>query len=268
MISDAQALKGRQTETRPASPQDANVSWRGYRRLHIRLISAAPPALNRLNSAYVMPNKLTQSGTGNFAFQDIHDSNFALLNLLQQSSGMGITPILLSRSGNTALRATRNAVVDANSLATYLPGTSYFPRVPEPVNTGAIDGLLSSLQGGDQPKLVTLDFIINLLGMTRSDSSQWNGTWEDEAIRACLRDLKGTVPDQAALVVRWNRNTSFPYRALLSSDDSRRYIGNMPTLTMYRENAGGGAGWPFDEPVWVPNLRFPDRVAPYIFTAV
>ena len=201
-------------------------------------------------------------------FQDIHDSNFALLNLLQQSSGMGITPILLSRSGNTALRATRNAVVDANSLATYLPGTSYFPRVPEPVNTGAIDGLLSSLQGGDQPKLVTLDFIINLLGMIRSDSSQWNGTWEDEAIRACLRDLKGTVPDQAALVVRWNRNTSFPYRALLSSDDSRRYIGNMPTLTMYRENAGGGAGWPFDEPVWVPNLRFPDRVAPYIFTAV
>jgi hypothetical protein len=199
-------------------------------------------------------------------FSDIHDSNAALLSLLTQGSATQIKPILLSRSGNSALRATRNNVVDANSISTYLPGTAYFPRVPESANLAAIDTLLRPYESGEQPKIVPLDFVINLLGLTRSDSTQWNGTWDDEAIRVCLRDLINAGTTQAALVVRWNRNTSFPYRALLSSDDSRRFVSSLPTLTMYRENAGASLGWLGDDPVWVPNLRFPDRAAPYIFT--
>jgi hypothetical protein len=204
-------------------------------------------------------------------FYDIHQSNRQLLALVRNEDETSVTPVLIRRSKDTPLRATRNMVLDLGSISTYLPGSGYFPRAPVKSSVAPLDEALRPYLKLQTVQRVPIDLLLMILNLTRSDAGGFNGAWNDDAIRACLQKLRQSCNNEGGLVARADRHISFPFNALLSSNDQKIFLDDLPTLTMYRVTGAEDEGWGRAQDGagarWIPHLRFPSGRHAYIFTA-
>ncbi|ASJ55992.1 hypothetical protein BP422_22050 [Brevibacillus formosus] len=192
-------------------------------------------------------------------FTSVYHSDQQLWNMAQQGSPTDMQAVVLSRTNNTILRATRRNVVYLDSLAFYTPGDRTFPLFPLSKNLSLLDQLLLPFDGKPQLVEVPLDILVQILNLTESEK-QLVG-WDDEAIRTCLRNMKqmDIYRNKGYLLVRSDRDITRGSRAMLSPNDYSQFNSDYPTLTMYRYNGKVENGWEDGMPRWVPNLRFPDN---------
>lgn len=198
-------------------------------------------------------------------FTNIYHSERQLRTMVERCDPSDLHAVVLSRTTHTILRPTRPSVVYLDSIAFYMPGERYFPLEPLPSSVDVLDGILLSFDGRREPAQVPIDMLIEIVNLTRSEELQ-GGSWDDEAILVCLKNMKGLYSNRGFLVVRTNRNISRGSRAMLSPDDYRLYNPEGPTLTMYKYNCRPEEGWD-GVPRWVPNLRFPDGNTYFMFSA-
>lgn len=191
-------------------------------------------------------------------FMNVHHSDQQLWNMVQHASPSDMQAVVLSRSNNTLLRATRRNVVYLDSLAFFTPGERSFPIAPLSKNLTLLDELLLPFDGKTQVTEVPIDLLIHILNLTESEK-QLVG-WDDEVIRTCLRNMRHMEEyrNKGYLIVRTNRDITKGSRSMLSPNDYNVFGTDGPTLTMYRYNGKLENGWDDDKPRWVPNLRFPD----------
>lgn len=198
-------------------------------------------------------------------FRNITESDTQLHEALETPGVLdSIQPILLSRSNGGLLRPTRRNVLPLNELRTYMPGRRYFPYDPTPSKVATLDALLNRYVGLDHLVQVNIDLLREILQLTRSEPRP-RESWNDEAILRCIENLKPLCENRGALVVRIDRNIRYGFRAMLDPDDENLFDPNIPTLTMYRFRGSVEQGWSGD-PLWVPNLRFPDGNRYFMFT--
>ncbi|WP_145333021.1 Z1 domain-containing protein [Paenibacillus xylanexedens] len=195
-------------------------------------------------------------------FRGVHESHKQLWSMARQIEPTDMQAIVLSRTTHSLLRATRTSVVYIDSLAFYMPGKRYFPYTPLIKNVSVLDSMLLPYMGSSQLMQVPIDMLIDILNLTASDETGV-GSWDDEAIKTCLKNMKLMFNNRGFIEVR-RTDISRGYRALLSGG-SDRFDPSGPTLTMYRFNGKVENGWE-GEPFWVPNLRFPDGKKYFMFT--
>ncbi|WP_053375550.1 Z1 domain-containing protein [Paenibacillus sp. FJAT-27812] len=197
-------------------------------------------------------------------FKGVHDSHKQLWTMTRQIDPTEMQAIVLSRTTHSLLRATRTSVVYVDALAFYMPGKRYFPYSPMVKNVETLDRMLLPFMGAGQVMQVPIDMLLDVLNLTASDETG-GGSWDDEAIRTCMRNMKEMFHNRGFIEVR-STNISKGYRALLSGG-SDRFDPSGPTLTMYRFNGRVEEDWD-GQPFWVPNLRFPDGKKFFMFTVL
>ncbi|KAA8783081.1 hypothetical protein EC604_04390 [Paenibacillus amylolyticus] len=197
-------------------------------------------------------------------FRGVHESHKQLWSMARQIEPTDMQAIVLSRTTHSLLRATRTSVVYIDSLAFYMPGKRYFPYTPLIKNVAVLDSMLLPYMGSSQLMQVPIDMLIDILNLTASDETGV-GSWDDEAIKTCLKNMKLMFNNRGFIEVR-RTDISRGYRALLSGG-SDRFDPSGPTLTMYRFNGKVEHGWG-GQPFWVPNLRFPDGKRYFMFTVL
>lgn len=202
-------------------------------------------------------------------FRQIYRSDKQLWYAASDPNASDLKAIVLSRTENTLIRATRPNVVYLDSLAFYMPGKRYFPYSPKAKHVAGLDKLLEGFQEIEEPYEVSIDFLIQIINLTESDDAL-GGTWNDEAILTCLknmRDMEDVFYNRGHLVVRRERNIARGTGAMLSPNDLEIYNPDGPTLTMYRYSGKPEDGWDDGAgPRWVPNLRFPNGNRYYLFS--
>ena len=197
-------------------------------------------------------------------FCDIYESESQLRTMVEKYSPEKLQAVVFSRSTHSILRPTRPNVIYLDSLMFYVSGRRYFPRNPLVTNVEALDELLLQWVNLKQPVAVPVDFLIEVVNLTESDKTE-GGSWDDEAIITCLRNMKDIYQNRGFLVVRTDRDITKGARAMLSPDDEKLYEASAPTLTMYRYTGNVKKGWD-GRPLWVPNLRFPDGNTFFMFS--
>ncbi len=197
-------------------------------------------------------------------FSNIYESDRLLRDLVFEKTPNHLHAILLNRSHNTNLRPTRNNVIPLDQISLYLPGTRYFPYTPIPANIEVLNSMLEGYASNKKPIQVEIDFLINVLLLIKSEKIGGE-SWDDEAIRVCLKNLKVQYNNTGYLIVRLDRDIKQGARAMLSEEDTKLCIKEYPTLTMYRYIGSSEKGWD-DKPIWVPNLRFPDGQNFFMYT--
>jgi len=198
-------------------------------------------------------------------FCNINDSDNVLRRAIEAPDAVrNIHAVMLSRSSGGLMRPTRSNVLPLSEISLYLPGTRYFPYSPLVSNVAPLDALLRQYDGRSDLARVSIDFILSILNLTRSERMP-SESWNDEAIRACVLNLRELYDNRAFLVVRTNRDIKRGFRAMLSPTDADLFDPTAPTLTMYRFTGSKSQGWD-GNPFWVPNLRFPDGDKYFIFT--
>lgn len=198
-------------------------------------------------------------------FRGVHGSHKQLWTMARQTDPTQMQAIVLSRTTNSLLRATRTSVVYIDELAFYMPGKRYFPYAPLVKNVETLDRILAPfLENSGQLMQVPIDMLIQVLNLTASDQTDV-GSWDDEAIRVCMKNMKEMFHNRGFIEAR-TTNISKDYRALLPGD-SDRFDPTGPTLTMFRFNGKIENGWD-GRPFWVPNLRFPDGNKFFMFSVL
>lgn len=197
-------------------------------------------------------------------FTNIYESDKLLRDMVFEKTPNHLHAILLNRTHNTNLRPTRNNVIPLDQISLYLPGTRYFPFTPIPVNLDILNTMLTGYADLKKPSQVEIDLLISILLLTKSDKIGGE-SWDDEAIRVCLKNMKNQYNNTGYLLVRIDRDIKQGARAMLSEDDSKIYNKHFPTLIMYRYTGSVEKGWD-GEPIWVPNLRFPDGQSFFMYT--
>lgn len=198
-------------------------------------------------------------------FTSIYESD-RQLRLMIQNGTSNMQAIVLSRSTHTILRPTRPSVVYLDSIAFYMPGSRYFPRYPLATNVTILDQILLPFDGRSEPAQVPIDFLVDIVNLAKSEPGDGD-SWDDEAIRVCLQNMKEMHNNRGFLVVRTGRDISRGSRAMLSETDYNLYNPEGPTLTLYRYNSSIEKGWD-GNPRWVPNLRFPDGNRYFMFSTL
>ena len=197
-------------------------------------------------------------------FTNIYESDRQLRSMVFDQTLNHLQAILLDRSHNTILRPTRNNVIPLDQISLYLPGKRYFPYLPIASNTDTLNSLLEPYS--DEKKLyqIEIDFMLNLLTLSKSEKLAGE-SWDDEAIRVCLKNLKVQYQNIGYLLVCLDRDIKKGARAMLSEDDTKITNTSYPTLVMYRYVGTTTKGWD-GQALWVPNLRFPDGTNFYMYT--
>lgn len=198
-------------------------------------------------------------------FTNIYHSEKQLRTMVERCSPTDMQAIVLSRTTHSIIRPTRTSVVYLDSVAFYMPGQRYFPLSPLPSNIELLDGILLPFDARREPAVVPIDMLIEIVNLTETEQEA-GGSWDDEAIRVCLTNMKEIFHNRGFLVVRTDRNISRGSRAMLSPDDHNLYNPSGPTLTVYKYNGRVEQGWD-GRPRWVPNLRFPDGNRFFMFSA-
>ncbi len=114
--------------------------------------------------------------------------------------------------------------------------------------------------------MVPIQTLIEIINLTKSENFEGGG-WDDEAVLACLKNMKNMYNNRGYLAVRRNRDIQKYARSMLSSDDNQLYNPDGPTLIMYKYTGSLDKGWTDNKPLWVPNLRFPDGNTYFMFSA-
>ncbi|SED07063.1 Z1 domain-containing protein [Paenibacillus sp. GP183] len=197
-------------------------------------------------------------------FKGVHESNKQLWTMARKMNPAEMQAIVLSRTTHSLLRATRTSVVYVDALAFYMPGVRYFPYSPFIKNVDALDKILMPFIGSRQLMQVPIDMLIQIVNLTASDEAG-GGSWDDEAIKTCLRNMKGLFQNRGFLEVR-ETDTKRGFRSIIAGS-SDRFDPSAPTLTMYRFEGSIDKGWE-GKPFWVPNLRFPDGNRFFMFTVL
>lgn len=197
-------------------------------------------------------------------FSNIYESDRLLREMVFDKTPNHMQAILLNRTHNTNLRPTRNNVIPLDQISLFLPGTRYFPYSPIHANIEILNEMLSVFLNNSKPVQVEIDYLISILLLTKSDKISGE-SWDDEAIIVCLKNLKSQYNNIGYITVRIDRDIKKGARAMLSEDDTRLYVKEFPTLTMYRYIGSKEKGWE-GVPIWVPNLRFPDGQSFFMYT--
>lgn len=199
-----------------------------------------------------LPEKLAEH------FRLIHQMENALRDLVAKYPAGEFEGLYIS----SPLRATRNNVLDPNSLGMYIAGGSYNPAYPLRTkdmikNTEWLDCKLLNFDDNSSGKETTIDFIITLLEKCIPDSKHGYELWNPKIIKVALEKLKILKGNRAYLVVKRNRNLNQPRRetqGIISGGEEALAPTDAPTIFLYRQNANAK-----DEiEIWWPQLRFPD----------
>jgi hypothetical protein len=113
---------------------------------------------------------------------------------------------------------------------------------------------------------VPISKLIEIINLTDYDQIE-GGNWDKEAIITCLKNMEEICNGRAYLAARIDRDIKRGARAMLSENDYEFYHPDGPTLMMYRYLGSNEKGWD-DEPLWVPNLRFPDGNRFFMFSTI
>jgi hypothetical protein len=197
-------------------------------------------------------------------FSNIHESDSLLREMVFDKTPNNLHAILLNRTHNTNLRPTRNNVIPLDQISLFLPGTRYFPYTPVNSNVDLLNTMLMPFVDKKKPLQVEIDFLIDIMHLVKSEKISGE-SWDDEAIRVCLKNMKEKYNNTGYLFARIDRDIKQGARAMLSEDDSKQYIGDYPTLTMYRYLGSKDKGWDGQQ-IWVPNIRFPDGNNFFMYT--
>lgn len=199
-------------------------------------------------------------------FKEVYYSEKRLRDVIEKSNPDDLQALVLSRTSQSILRPTRSNVLYVDSVLFYMPGKRYFPRYPMIGNVEILDEVFEPYKNKKDLTVVTIQHLIEILNLTKSEQTE-GGSWDDEAIRACLKNMKEMYNDHGYIAVRTDRDITRGSRSMLSPDDNRLFNGSGPTLIMYRYNGKEENGWG-NKPLWVPNLRFPDGNTYFMFSTV
>lgn len=190
-------------------------------------------------------------------FKSIHEMEKSLRDLLKKDGcfeGLYI-------SGE--LTATRNNVLDPNTIGFYVAGGSYNPRHPlrttkAKENTDWLDKELRDFKDAPPYAEITVERALELLERIEVDPEYGAQLWDLKAIRSALDVLKTRMKsNKAYLVVKRNRDLKAvrtERHGIIQSAEANLAPTDAPTLFMLRVNADRGG----DPDVWWPQLRFPD----------
>ncbi len=189
-------------------------------------------------------------------FTDLSKANTALIKRIEK---YGIEDIsLLYPSG---IKPTRANVLERKNLNLVVGGANYFPDFPEAKNTKALDELLLSYTEKDY-SFVSVPTLINIIDhLYIKNKNDWN----KETYVSCLESLNSELPTRKGiLIVRKDRDIGMGTGTLLSPDDRKlsMQFSEGAVLTLYRLVGGKEKGWD-GEPLWVPNIKFPDDTVFY-----
>lgn len=199
-------------------------------------------------------------------FREVYQSEKRLRDVIEESNPEELQALVLSRSNETILRPTRSNVIYVDSVLFYMPGKRYFPRYPLVSNVEILNEILKPYENKKELTLIPIQSLIEIINLTKSEKTE-GGSWDDEAIRACLRTMKKMYNNMGYIAVRTDRDITRGSRSMLSPDDNKLFNGSGPTLIMYRYNGKIENNWD-NKPLWVPNLRFPDGRTYFMFSTV
>ncbi|MED3657896.1 hypothetical protein [Bacillus velezensis] len=128
-----------------------------------------------------------------------------------------------------------------------------------------LDQLLEDYKDQQGLEMITIQRLIEIVNLTKSKNIE-GSSWDDEAILACLKNMKEMYNNRGYIAVRRNRDIKKNARTMLSSDDNLLFNPHGPTLIMYKYIGSANKGWSDDKPLWVPNLRFPDGNTYFMFS--
>jgi hypothetical protein len=189
-------------------------------------------------------------------FKSIHEMEKSLRELLKDRD----TFEGLFISG--AWTATRNNVLDPNTIGYYVGGSSYNPRKPlrtaaaTPTTTWINQELLKTK---DAPPYTTITVkrVQELLKKIEVDPKEGAQLWDLKAIDAALAVLTTrNQNDKAYLVIKRGRDLKAvrtERHGIIQSSEAILAPTDAPTLFMYRANATPDG----EAEVWWPQLRFP-----------
>ncbi|MFH0070185.1 MULTISPECIES: Z1 domain-containing protein [Peribacillus] len=199
-------------------------------------------------------------------FKEVYSSEKRLRDVIEKSNPDDLQALVLSRTSQSILRPTRSNVLYVDSILFYMPGKRYFPRYPMESHVEILDDVLKPYENKKDLTLVKIQDLIEILNLTKSEKTE-GGSWDDEAIIACLKNMKEMYNNQGYIAVRTGRDITKGSRSMLSPDDNTLFNGAGPTLTIYKYNGKEENGWN-NKPLWVPNLRFPDGKTYFMFSTV
>lgn len=198
-------------------------------------------------------------------FTEAYLSEKRLRTVINKADSSDLQALVLSRTKHSLLRPTRSNVIYLDSVLFYMSGKRYFPRNPLVSNVGLLDHLLEDYKDEQGLEMITIQRLIEIVNLTKSKNIE-GGSWDDEAILACLKNMKEMYNNRGYIAVRRNRDIKKNARTMLSSDDNLLFNPDGPTLIMYKYTGSANKGWSDDKPLWVPNLRFPDGNTYFMFS--
>ncbi|MBE9004537.1 Z1 domain-containing protein [Fortiea sp. LEGE XX443] len=209
------------------------------------------------------------------SFRSIHEADEAM----RQAIGDDIHNIQLQPvwiGGN--LKPTRSNVLDPSVIDVLVPGSLVFPQNPaykkEEIeqNFGEIEKLLINYQDNDLYDEVDIDFIIKILGYTKSYYVP-SEKWEDKRIIKGLTDMKSKGMTKGRLNVRRgerNHNQGLdmarkePFQWMFGFGSGRWSIKaqqeytDIPTLIICYQKGDKNKGWG-GHPIYLPMLVLPKQ---------
>ena len=189
-------------------------------------------------------------------FKSIHEMEKSLRELLKDRDTF--EGLFISGSWT----ATRNNVLDPNTIGYYVGGSSYNPR--KPLRTSAatpttawINQELLKMKDAPPYTTITVKRILELIKKIELDPKEGAQLWDLKAIDAALEVLTTrNQSDKAYLVIKRDRDLKAvrtERHGIIQSSEAILAPTDAPTLFMYRANATPDG----EAEVWWPQLRFP-----------
>jgi len=159
--------------------------------------------------------------------------------------------------------ATRNNVLDPNTIGYYVEGSSYNPRKPlrtasAKTVTSWLDAQLQTFTDAPPCAIITGKRIMEIIEKIEIDPQEGAQLWDLKAIKSALEVLATrNKMDKAYLVVKRNRDLKAvrtERHGIIQSSEAALAPTDAPTLFLYRANANQSG----EHEVWWPQLRFPD----------
>lgn len=183
-------------------------------------------------------------------FRELNDANSALFSILREKGPQEVN--LMTPKGS---KPTRTNVILKESLVVVAGGVNYFPLCPAPKNTTVLDRIVGVTDFDSDISLEQVEEILRKVHVENTD--EWNPlTYAD-----CVSTLMRGGGKGARLIVRVNRSISKNTGTLLSPTDRdlAAHYKDRLVLVMYRIEGEVAKGWD-GEPMWVPNIKFPNNV--------
>ena len=224
---------------RKSKVQQADTFWQhsrifGYDREKGLIRVFLPPSLHKL-------------------FTDLNQSNKILIQQIVSNNTEGLQLIYPDN-----IKPTRKQVLDNKALNIITGGINFFALNPSESDPIEIDNLLNSYDEKKDYYEVNGEMFISVLEKVEKNNVDWNGM----KYANCAKALLQRRPSQKFVIaVRRNREISKGTRTLLSETDNKlsKRLEEDAVLILYRLSGKTSNGWK-GNPVWVPNIKFPDRM--------